>query len=922
MTKFSNFFKCLKEYGNKMIEKSKKALDDLILEIQKDKFEGTINFSLNEFIQTTKNFLLEEEKLFDKIGKELNEKIDNKIELLNIKNNDLLNELKQLESILLNLKNKLEQSKYDYFESSKTKYEQEEKFDKFFSTTINSNISDNFYTQLVKAQKNCESITDNYKTNVENMNIILHKYETNYTEIFNSLKLQEETKIVFVTNIINNFNEIIREKTNNEKNYNNKIDKIITSINVKNDVRKYEKLMSFLNNNGKRFSEEQFLNYELYRKKLSNNNSSTNNKILNSLLLTANDKILGFSCGTHYDNFEIRKLQLKEFEEKNTKVSNIIKIIFSSVTLGTDDLMYVINFIEGNKNNSMYVMKELSVYYEKTILITLSSIENLHHLSNILLIIMNNVQIFKEIFDLNYVIIYMAEMTLYRDPNNFDNKFYLCDLISNNKMFSFNEFWDECINKKIEIISEIKVKNEIEKSKNMEIKKKKSNQDMFSKVKNMLGNKFNNNQHDENKKIEDKIIYEKMYEEKIPVYAVEILEDYINHFFNFNYNIKEGEKIIINIGKKYKISNKYINYFETILFSNYCSRKYKHLNSNKEKNVKSTYFKIKKFKNLSNKSILLFNIIRFIPIKEITPLIYPNKEIYNNLKKYIYKNILFHYQDIDVKTHIQIWKILINHSEMKKKYNYKKIKEDIKNNPNSIPSGEVIDLDILRTAFEKDKNENREKIRFILKAISKESQDIKYCQGMNYVASFIIHLMNDEEEIFYFLISLFNNTNYGKLFLNDFSKLKKYFYFFERLLNIYLPEVYLYFINYNINVSFFISSWFITIFTNSYTKKNYGKEPKILMKIWDLLLIKGIKSFLIIGLSMIKYFENKLLSLGFEKLLRFLITDILESEFFINENYDKALKIIMDFKFPKELMDNLEKEYEIKLKIPQLNEKN
>ena len=94
------------------------------------------------------------------------------------------------------------------------------------------------------------------------------------------------------------------------------------------------------------------------------------------------------------------------------------------------------------------------------------------------------------------------------------------------------------------------------------------------------------------------------------------------------------------------------------------------------------------------------------------------------------------------------------------------------------------------------------------------------------------------------------------------------------------------------------------------------------MKIWDLLLIKGIKSFLIIGLSMIKYFENKLLSLGFEKLLRFLITDILESEFFINENYDKALKIIMDFKFPKELMDNLEKEYEIKLKIPQLNEKN
>ena len=277
---------------------------------------------------------------------------------------------------------------------------------------------------------------------------------------------------------------------------------------------------------------------------------------------------------------------------------------------------------------------------------------------------------------------------------------------------------------------------------------------------------------------------------------------------------------------------------------------------------------------------------------------------------------------MDINTHIQIWKILLNVSVMKKKYNYKKIKEDIKNNPHSVPSGDIIDLDILRTAFEKDKNENREKIRSILKAVSKESQNIKYCQGMNYVVSFIIHLMNDEEEIFYFFISLINNTNYGELFLNDFSKLKKYFYFFERLLQIYLPELYLYFINSNINVSFFISSWFITIFTNSYTKKNYGKEPKILMKIWDLLFIKGIKSFLKIGISMVKYFENQLLSLTFEKLLRFLITDILESEFFENDNFEKALKIIMNLKFPKELMDNLEKEYEIRLKIPQLNEKN
>ena len=172
MTKFSNFFKCLKEYGIKMIEKSKKALDELILEIQKDKFEASINFTLNEFIQITKKFLFEEVKIFDKIGKELNEKIDNIVEELNNKNNNSLNELKQLETTLISFKNKLEQSKYEYFESSKIKYEQEEKFNKFFKDNINNEYG-NIYSQLIKAQKNCESITDNYKSNIENMNILL-----------------------------------------------------------------------------------------------------------------------------------------------------------------------------------------------------------------------------------------------------------------------------------------------------------------------------------------------------------------------------------------------------------------------------------------------------------------------------------------------------------------------------------------------------------------------------------------------------------------------------------------------------------------------------------------------------------------------------------------------------------------------------
>ena len=903
-----------------MIEKCKKALDDLNNEIHKDKIETSINYSLNDFIQTSKNFLTNLQKTFDKIGKDLNEKTDSKQDEFNKINLNFINELKQLETFLINSKNKLETSKYEYFDASKIRYEQEEKFNKFLDSQINQNIANNTFSQLIKAQKNCEKITENYKSNIVNMNTTLLNSENTYNQIINLLKTQEEVRILFISNLLKDFNEILRDHSNNEKNYITQIDKIITNINVKIDIKKYEKFMSFTDDKGNRFEKEQFLDYEIYRKNLSenssNNSSNTNNKVLNSLLLNVNDKIFGFSSGAHYDNFEVRKLQLKEIKENNRKLSLIFeKLILNESPLETDNLMYVINLIEGNAKNSIIVMKELSHYYEVNIIVTLSCIENLHHLSNILLIIMNNVQLFNEIFDLNYVVIYIAEKTIYRDPENFDNKFYLCDLISNNKMFSFNNFWNQCIDKKIITISEVKVKNEIEKRKKEEVKHK-NNQDMISKVKNIFNtNMFNNNyQNQENKKIEDKIIYGKIYEQKLPFIAVEVLEDYIKHFLNFNYNIEEGTEIIINIGKKYNIDNKYINYFKTELYSNYYSRK-----ANKKKlNGKSYYyFKIKKNKKLSSMNIQLLNIIKFLPIKEITPLLCLNKETYNFMKKYIYKNILLNYHDLDIKTHIKIWKILLNFSEMKKKYNYQKIKEEIKKNPDCVPAGDIIDLDILRTCFEKDKDENREKIKYILKAISKESNNISYCQGMNYVASFLISFINDEEEIFYLFISLIYNTNYGELFLNDFEKLKKYFYFFERLLQIYLPELYLYFMNSNINVSFFISSWFITIFTNSFTEQNYGKKPKILMRIWDLLSIKGTKSFLTTAISLIKYYESKLLSLNFEKLLRYLITDILISEFFNNDNFDKAFKIIMDFKLSNELIDSLEKEYEIKLKLPQ-----
>ena len=299
-------------------------------------------------------------------------------------------------------------------------------------------------------------------------------------------------------------------------------------------------------------------------------------------------------------------------------------------------------------------------------------------------------------------------------------------------------------------------------------------------------------------------------------------------------------------------------------------------------------------------------------IKELPNIISLNKLYNEKLMRFIYKNILLKYHDMSIENHIKIWKLLLNYNKLKEKYDYKKIKEEIEENPNLVESKEIINLDVIRTYFKKDRQLNREKTSNILKVACKETPSINYCQGMNYIVAFLLSITEDEEDSFYLFLSLLIYTEYGSLFSEDLEKLKKYFYVFERLINIFLPELYSYFLDNNINVSYFISPWFITLFTDAFPHISNLSEPKIIMRIWDLFIFNGWNSIIKIGISIIKHFESKLLNLTFETLLRFLINDIIKSDFFENESFDNLTFITYNFKIEVGLIKNLENEYEIK----------
>lgn len=104
---------------------------------------------------------------------------------------------------------------------------------------------------------------------------------------------------------------------------------------------------------------------------------------------------------------------------------------------------------------------------------------------------------------------------------------------------------------------------------------------------------------------------------------------------------------------------------------------------------------------------------------------------------------------------------------------------------------------------------------------------------MNYIAAFLFEFTLNEEDSFYYFYGILKYTQFSDLFLNDLIKLKQFFYILDRLIFIYMPELSIYFKNLGILTNYFSSSWFITLFTNSYQFITDTKNPKILIFILD-----------------------------------------------------------------------------------------
>ena len=128
---------------------------------------------------------------------------------------------------------------------------------------------------------------------------------------------------------------------------------------------------------------------------------------------------------------------------------------------------------------------------------------------------------------------------------------------------------------------------------------------------------------------------------------------------------------------------------------------------------------------------------------------------------------------------MEIWSILLDLKSIQEKYsNYKELNEKEKQNQHdNVKNNEIIELDIVRTFFEDNIEDNQNKIKIILITLNYLFPNVSYCQGMNYIAAFLLQVFDyNEEKTFYYMAGIISNTDFGKLFDNDLRLLKIFFF--------------------------------------------------------------------------------------------------------------------------------------------------
>eukprot|EP00160_Parvularia_atlantis_P017093 Unigene5737_Nuclearia_a/m.17525 Unigene5737_Nuclearia_a/g.17525 ORF Unigene5737_Nuclearia_a/g.17525 Unigene5737_Nuclearia_a/m.17525 type:complete len:691 (+) Unigene5737_Nuclearia_a:364-2436(+) len=145
-----------------------------------------------------------------------------------------------------------------------------------------------------------------------------------------------------------------------------------------------------------------------------------------------------------------------------------------------------------------------------------------------------------------------------------------------------------------------------------------------------------------------------------------------------------------------------------------------------------------------------------------------------------------------------------------------------------------------------------QRLRRVLYAYSFRNPTTGYCQGMNFVAAFLLNIFDDEEDVFWMFATVIERILPNNYYDSQLKGIKAEADLFEMIIAKELPRLNRHLTDNGIDMAMFTLEWFVSLFTMSF-------RSKMSLRIWDLFLYEGRISLFCVALSLVRLHEEKLL---------------------------------------------------------------
>lgn len=171
--------------------------------------------------------------------------------------------------------------------------------------------------------------------------------------------------------------------------------------------------------------------------------------------------------------------------------------------------------------------------------------------------------------------------------------------------------------------------------------------------------------------------------------------------------------------------------------------------------------------------------------------------------------------------------------------------------------------DIERTHLVSNNKKEQQQLLRILLALAYVKPAIGYCQGMNFLGAVLLKVVKSEEISFLLLLGMIRKWDMENMYVPGVPDLSLREYQMDYYLKTIVPDLYHHFHKVGITNGFFITRWFMTLFS-TYLPLN------TLLRVWDCFFLDGWKVMIKFSLCLLREIKPVLINFDMEEISTYL----------------------------------------------------